>query len=134
MRDQDGRTVLFSLPACWLNAMLDTVPQATEPDTVYPLDSWSMDRTGNGQDLVLMLRTPEGGAISFAMKPWHIEGMATIATYGHSGERRTERSTDVLARAQRRSAAREWRHLDPLSVLPYMPGNMIRREETAPCR
>ncbi|MGD0109823.1 MAG: hypothetical protein ABSC06_38240 [Rhodopila sp.] len=46
-----------------------------------------MDRIGNGQDLVLTLRTPEGQAVSFAMKPWQVEGMATIATYGNSGRR-----------------------------------------------
>jgi hypothetical protein len=39
---------------------------------------------GNGQDLILTLRTPEGQAVSFAMKPWQIEGMATIATYGNA--------------------------------------------------
>jgi hypothetical protein len=43
-----------------------------------------MDRVGNGQDLVLTLRTPEGQAVSFAMKPWQVEGMATIATYGNA--------------------------------------------------
>jgi hypothetical protein len=40
---------------------------------------------GNGQDLVLTLRTPEGQSVSFAMKPWQVEGMATIAHYGNSG-------------------------------------------------
>jgi hypothetical protein len=44
-----------------------------------------MDRIDNGQDLVLTLRTPEGQSVSFAMKPWQVEGMATIATYGTSG-------------------------------------------------
>jgi hypothetical protein len=85
VRDQNGQTVSFSLPANWLNAMLSAMPHATGSDTVHPLDSWSMDRTGNGQDLVLTLRTPEGQAVSFAMKPWQVEGMATIATYGNPG-------------------------------------------------
>jgi hypothetical protein len=35
----------------------------------------------NGQDLLLTLRTPEGVAMSFTLKPWQVEGMATIATY-----------------------------------------------------
>lgn len=85
VRDQSGQTVSFSLPACWLNAMLNALPRSTGPDTVHALDSWSMDRVGNGQDLILTLRTPEGEAVSFAMKPWQVEGMATIATYGSSG-------------------------------------------------
>lgn len=75
----------MSFPACWLNAMLNAVPQSTGPDTVHPVDSWTMDRLGNGRDLVLTLRTPEGQAVSFAIKPWQVEGMATIATYGNSG-------------------------------------------------
>jgi hypothetical protein len=44
-----------------------------------------MDRAGNGQELVLTLRTPEGIAVSFTTKPWQLEGMATIATYGNAG-------------------------------------------------
>jgi hypothetical protein len=85
VRDQNGQTVSFTLPACWLNAMLNALPRSFGPETVHPLDSWSMDRVGNGQDLVLTLRTPDGKAISFAMKPWQVEGMATIATYGNAG-------------------------------------------------
>ena len=84
VRNQSGQRVSFSFPADWLNAMLNAVPQAHRPDTVHPLDSWSMDRIGNGQDLVLTLRTPEGRVISFAIKSWQVEGMATIATYGRS--------------------------------------------------
>ena len=83
VRDQNGQTVAFSLPTCWFNAMLSAMPNSTGCDTVHSLDSWSMDRMGNGQDLVLTLRTPEGHAVSFAMKPSQIEGMATIATYGN---------------------------------------------------
>jgi hypothetical protein len=82
IRDQRGQTVTISFPILWLNTMLNTLPQASAPDRVHPLDSWSMDRLGNGQDLVLTLRTPEGLAVSFVMKPWQVQGMATIATYG----------------------------------------------------
>jgi hypothetical protein len=85
VRDQGGQTVTFSLPTCWLNAMVSALPWSSGADTVHPLDSWSMDRVGSGQDLVLTLRTPEGHSVSFAMKPWHVEGMATIATYASSG-------------------------------------------------
>jgi len=84
VRDQSGQTVTVSLPARWLNTMLNTLPQTSGPDTVHPLDSWSMERLHNGQDLVLTLRTPEGQAVSFAMKSWQVEGMATIATHGNS--------------------------------------------------
>jgi hypothetical protein len=85
IRDQDGKMVSLSLPVCWLNLMLNALPQSSSPDTIHPLDSWSMDRIGDGRDLVLTLRTPEGQAVSFAMKAWQVEGMATIATYGTSG-------------------------------------------------
>jgi hypothetical protein len=36
--------------------------------------------------MILTLRTPEGMAISFTVKPWQVQGMATVATYGASGE------------------------------------------------
>jgi hypothetical protein len=77
VRDQSGQTVSFSLPACWLNTMLNALPRSCGTDTVHPLDSWSMDRVGNNRDLVLTLRTPEGHAVSFTMKPWQVEGVAT---------------------------------------------------------
>jgi len=85
VRDRSGETVSISLPICWLNALLDAMPRSSGPEAVHTLDSWSMDRLGNGHDLVLTLRTPEGEAVSFALKPWQVEGMATIATYGSSG-------------------------------------------------
>ncbi len=86
IRDRGGATVSFSLPTEWLNTMLNVLPRSADPETVHPLDSWSMDRLRGGQQLVLTLRTPEGQAVSFAMKPWQVEGMATIATYGSSGK------------------------------------------------
>jgi hypothetical protein len=89
VRDQNGQVVAVSFPTEWLNAMLAAVPHPSGADTVHPLDSWSMDRSCDGQDLVLTLRTPQGQAVSFAIKPWQVEGMATIATYGHSGSRST---------------------------------------------
>jgi hypothetical protein len=84
LRDQAGRIVELSLPGSWLNSMRNAMPLQVESGTVHPLDSWSMDRAGNGQDLVLTLRTPEGIAFSFTTKPWQLEGMATIATYGNA--------------------------------------------------
>jgi hypothetical protein len=82
VRDQAGRTVRFWLPVNWLNSILKALPRCSGGGVVHPLDSWSMDRTPNGQDLVLTLRTPHGEAVSFAIKQWQVEGMATIATYG----------------------------------------------------
>jgi hypothetical protein len=84
LRDRTGQIVDLSLPGNWLNTMRNAMPVQVESGTVHPLDSWSMDRAGNGQDLVLTLRTPEGVAVSFTTKPWQVEGMATIATYGNA--------------------------------------------------
>ncbi len=89
LRDQTGRSVCLSLPANWLNTLLNALPRRVESGTVHALDSWEMDRVGNGQDLVLTLRTPEGLAVSFAAKSWQLEGVATIATYGGSGSAKT---------------------------------------------
>jgi hypothetical protein len=52
VRDQSGQTVSISLPVGWLNAMLNTLPQTSEPDAVHPLDNWSMDRLSNGRDRI----------------------------------------------------------------------------------
>jgi hypothetical protein len=80
--DLHGQKVSLSLPTGCLNAMLSVMPRHAKPGTLHKLDSWSMGVAQNGQDLVLTLRTPEGLAISFTLKPWQLEGMATIATYG----------------------------------------------------
>ncbi|MGA3005077.1 MAG: hypothetical protein ABSE20_25485 [Acetobacteraceae bacterium] len=80
--DASGQQVLLSLPANCLNAVVSVVPRQVAPDVVHRLDSWSMCVVENGQDLLLTLRTPEGVATSFTLKPWQLEGMATIATYG----------------------------------------------------
>jgi hypothetical protein len=82
VRDNSGRTVRFSLPTNWLNSVLDALPRQPRSAEVHSLDSWSIDRTPNAQDLVLTLRTPGGQAVCFAIKSWQVEGMATIATYG----------------------------------------------------
>jgi hypothetical protein len=84
VRDQAGRTVCFTLPANWLNSILNALPRSSGSGVVHPLDTWSIDRMSNGQDLELTLRTPEGQVVSFAVKQWQIEGMATIAAYGNA--------------------------------------------------
>jgi hypothetical protein len=89
--DQAGEKVLLSLPTCCLNALVTAIPGQVDPGPVHKLDTWSMGVAENGRDLLLTLRTPESVAISFTLKPWQVEGMATIATYGSS--RRTEPKT-----------------------------------------
>ena len=85
LRDRTGQTISLSLPVSWMNSMLNATPRQIDSGTVHRLDSWTMDRTGNTQDVVLTLRTAEGLAISFATKRWQVEGMATLATYGSQG-------------------------------------------------
>jgi len=36
--------------------------------------------------MILTLYTPEGLAISFTIKPWQVQGMATVAMYGAARE------------------------------------------------
>jgi hypothetical protein len=82
--DDAGQKISLSLPINCLNAVLSVTPRHAEPGVVHKLVSWNMGVAENGQDLLLTLRTPEGLAISFTLKPWQVEGMATIATYGKS--------------------------------------------------
>ena len=84
VRDEKGKTVSFSFPTCWMHTLISAVPPPPEPDKIHTLAGWSMRRPDNSTDLILTLRTPEGHEVSFAMKPWQVEGMATIATYGNS--------------------------------------------------
>jgi len=81
-RDRSGQSVSLSLPTACLNTMMTAMPQQIETGTVHPLDTWTMGPGENGEDLVLTLRTPQGLAISFTAKPFQVEAMATIATYG----------------------------------------------------
>jgi hypothetical protein len=80
--DDTGCKISLSLPVNCLNAVMSVAPRYAEPGAVHKLDSWNMGVTESGQDLLLTLHTPEGLAISFMLKPWQVEGMATIATYG----------------------------------------------------
>jgi hypothetical protein len=89
--DDTGQKISLSLPATCLNAVLSVAPSHAEPGAVHKLDTWNMGVAESGQDLLLTLRTPEGLAISFTLKPWQVEGMATIATYGSS--HRTQQKT-----------------------------------------
>jgi hypothetical protein len=83
IRDREGKQLTVSLPAHWLDAIVTALPWPAASTEARPLASWSMDRVG-GEDLLLTLRTAEGQAVTFAMKPWHVAGMATIANYGNA--------------------------------------------------
>ena len=86
LRDTAGQKVSVSLPTNCLNSVLTAVPHRAEPDTVHSVDTWNMSLAGNDQDVTLTLRTPEGMALSFTIKRWQVQGMATVATYGGTRE------------------------------------------------
>lgn len=82
--DREGRTVSLTLPTECLSALASAVPNRLDPEAVHVLDAWSMDHTGNGEDLLLTLRTPDARTVSFLTKPWQVKGMATIATWSEA--------------------------------------------------
>jgi hypothetical protein len=86
LRDTAGQKVSLSLPTHCLNTVLTAAPQSAEAGTVHAVDTWNMALAENGRDMILTLRTPEGMAISFTVKPWQVQGMATVATYGSTRE------------------------------------------------
>jgi hypothetical protein len=86
LRDTAGQKFSLSLPMGCLNAVLAAAPQPAEPGNVHSVETWNMALAGNGQDMMLTLCTAEGMMISFAIKPWQVQGMATIATYGATRE------------------------------------------------
>jgi hypothetical protein len=86
LRDAAGQKVSLSMPVRCLNTVLTAMPRSAAMGEQHSLDTWSMAPAENGRDMILTLRTPEGLAVSFAIKPWQIQGMATIATFGQSGE------------------------------------------------
>ena len=81
LRDAAGVSITLSLPCACLNALLASMPQDVDSGAVHQLDSWRVVPSENGRDLLLTLRTAEGRAVSFATRPWQIQGMATIAAY-----------------------------------------------------
>jgi len=82
LRDDMGQRVSLSLPTSCLNALLTAAPSPLETGTVQSVDAWNMVPAENGQDMLLTLCTPEGKAISFRIKSWQAEGIATVATSG----------------------------------------------------
>ena len=83
LRDPAGRAVSVSLPVDRVNAVLTAVPRSStellagSAGQVFALDSWSL---AHGQDgLVLTLHLADGAQITFAMKPWQLAAMASLA-------------------------------------------------------
>jgi hypothetical protein len=86
MRDAAGQNVSLSLPADCLNTILTATPRQVEADAAYSLDTWSMAPAENGRDMILTLCTPQGLAVSFVVKPWQVQGMATVAAHARPRE------------------------------------------------
>jgi len=86
LRDEMGQKVSLSLPTSSLNEVLSALPRPPETGTVHEVDSWNIGLAGNGNGVILTLNTPEGVAMSFNVKPWQVQGMATVATYGTTRE------------------------------------------------
>ena len=75
LRDASGHAASLTLPLECLGAVLAAVPAVG--DTVRPLAAWSLG--AGGGDLVLTLRTPDGASVAFAVKPWQIAAIASLA-------------------------------------------------------
>ncbi|HVY15843.1 MAG TPA: hypothetical protein VHB27_11480 [Rhodopila sp.] len=90
LRDRNGRTLRLTLPAQWLDHLVTAAPSSVGNGEAHPLSSWHMEAAGDGT-LLLVLRTPEGTAVNFTVKPWQIAGMATLATHGRLDRNETER-------------------------------------------
>jgi hypothetical protein len=87
LRDAAGQKISLSLPRRCLGSVLAAMPQV-EAGSLHTVDTWNMAHADNGE-MVLTLSTPEGLSVSFVIKAWQVEGMASVATYG--GCRETER-------------------------------------------
>jgi hypothetical protein len=81
LRDAAGQKVSLSLPTRCLNTVLSAAPPPVAAGIVHSVETWNMSPARNGQDLILTLCTPAGRVMSFAIKSWQAEGMATVATY-----------------------------------------------------
>ena len=82
LRDAAGQKVSLSLPRTCVSAVMSATPRPVEAGTVHAVETWNMSLAKNGQDMILTLGTSEGMVISFAIKAWQAQGMATVATYG----------------------------------------------------
>ena len=86
LRDRAGCPVSVRLPVECLNAVLTAVPQSrsqwltTGQAETHTLDSWSLDQGEHG--LILTLHRADGARVAFAVKPWQIAAMASLAGHG----------------------------------------------------
>lgn len=81
VRGRDGSIRSVAIPAKWLNDIVEAAPHPLLDGAALPVASWSMQATNEG-NLLLTLRTPEGQAFSFTVKPWQAQGIGTLASYG----------------------------------------------------
>ncbi len=82
LRDAAGQKVSLSLPRRCVSAVLTAAPRPTEAGPPHSVDAWNMSLAENGQDMILTFCTPEGMVMSFTIKSWQAQAMATVATYG----------------------------------------------------
>ena len=83
LRDVAGRPAALSLPSDCLNRVLSSLPASAGQHAaeggadIHRLDGWSLDqRAGN---LVLTLHRADGTRIAFAVAPWQIAAIASLA-------------------------------------------------------
>ena len=83
LRDQAGKAASVSLPADCLNAVLTALPRGVLEEAcggqgpVHRLDGWSLRQAEHG--LLLTLSLSDGASITFAVKPWQIAAIASLA-------------------------------------------------------
>lgn len=83
LRDVAGRPAALSLPSDCLNRVLSSLPaSAGQPAAeggadIHRLDGWSLDRRAGS--LVLTLHRADGARIAFAVTPWQIAAIASLA-------------------------------------------------------
>jgi hypothetical protein len=82
LRDAAGQKVSLSLPRSCVSAVMTAAPRPTEAGAPHSVDAWNMSLAENGQDMILTFCTPDGMAMSFTIKSWQAQAMATVATHG----------------------------------------------------
>jgi hypothetical protein len=84
LRDAAGHEVSLSLPRSSVTAVMAVAsqPREAEVGTIHAVETWNMSLAGNGQDMILTFCTSAGLVMSFTIKSWQAQGMASVATYG----------------------------------------------------
>jgi len=82
LRDAAGQKVSLSLPRSCVSTVMTAAPRPADAGPVHSVETWSMSLAENGQDIILTLCTPDGMVMSFTIKSWQAQGMATVAIYG----------------------------------------------------